>query len=143
MLLAVVPASLALTVSSPVSPGWSASSSLCVSRTAPVRMESLAQKMFGDVFGGIKNMLPKEEEPAPEIDEAAGADAMVADLDARAQQGEINFEDFLTMSRAFAAMDTGSGGMGAVLPGKLSDAEVTAAALLHLVLLPCPLLHRA
>ena len=50
-------------------------------------------------------------------------DAVAADIDARAQSGEITFDDFITMSQAFASMDSGSG-MSAVLPGKLTDAEL-------------------
>lgn len=105
-----------------------ASRAACASRYSTVRMESLASKMFGDVFGGLKDMaksvLP-EEEAEPEIDEAAGADAVAADLDARAQTGDITFDDFMTMSQAFASLDGRSGGISStVLPGQLTDAEL-------------------
>ena len=78
-------------------------------------MESLAQKMFGDVFKGLKSAadavqeaLPKGEDDA-EGDAAAAAgpakaDATVSDLEARAQTGEVTFDDFITMSSAFANM---------------------------------------
>merc|ERR1719231_980018 len=56
------------------------------------RMESLAQKMFGDVFGGLKSAAEKladavssgdEAEEAPEASVPAKADAVADDLDAR------------------------------------------------------------
>ena len=83
-------------------------------RAADVRMESLAQKMFGDVFGGLKTAadavsaaLPQDEDAeqaAQVIAAPKGADAAVSDLDERAQRGEVSFDDFLTMSSAFAKM---------------------------------------
>jgi len=101
-------------------------------RTAPVRMETLASQMFGDVFKGLKGMADKvgdslggDKEEAPEIDTARGADDVVADIDKRAQTGDITFDDFMTMSKAFASLDGRSGGVStAVLPGQLTDAEL-------------------
>jgi len=128
LLVALTPAVLSLTFAP--TPGRVVNShhAACASRAAPVRMESLAQKMFGDVFKGVQNMaesvMPKEEE-APEIDESKGADDVVADIDERAKTGDITFDDFMTMSKAFVTLDGREGGLsGAVLPGKLSDAEL-------------------
>jgi len=81
--------------------------------------DSLAQQMFGGVAGLFKS---DEEKAAEEAEaQAAAAEAQetaaksaataaatreVADIDARAQTGELSFNDFLTMSEAF----TGLGG---------------------------------
>ena len=106
----------------------SSSSSSSSSRVLAPKMESLAQKMFGDVFGGLKAAAdavsstvssPSEEDevasPGP-----AKADAVASDLDVRAQSGEVTFDDFLTMSSAFASMG------GKSIPGMptLTDAQL-------------------
>ena len=94
------------------------------------RMESLASKMFGDVFGGLKSAADQFAKVAgtstPAGDEAApkavstGADEVVSGIDRRAASGEVSFEDFLTMSSAFAKL----GGKG--IPGMptLTDAQL-------------------
>lgn len=92
-------------------------------------METLAQQMFGDVFKGLKNAagaakdaISKAQEPEedPAAVEAAKADAALSSLDARAQTGDVTFDDFLTMSSAFAGMG------GKSIPGmpKLSEAQM-------------------
>lgn len=74
----------------------------CPSRTPSVRMESLASKMFGDVargFGGLGKALGIQAgEEAPVVNKEAGANDVVADLDKRAQTGDITFNDFIVSS---------------------------------------------
>ena len=89
-----------------------------------INENSLAGKMWGSVSSGLTDLakqtgldealkgLGGDEEDAPEAAaSAAGAaaasrsEAAVSDLDARAQTGELTFSDFLTMSKAFTAMD--------------------------------------
>ena len=89
---------------------------------------SLAGKMFGTIaesFEGLAKSISSEDdappEPYPNIEQRDNA--VAADLDARAQRGEITFDDFLTISKSFTQIDQ-MGGMGAVLPGKLTDAEI-------------------
>jgi len=87
------------------------SSSSSSNRAVEPRMESLASKMFGDVFGGLKTAADKVAEAVSSNDEAeptvagpAKADAVVSALDERAKSGDVSFDDFLTMSSAFAGM---------------------------------------
>jgi hypothetical protein len=97
-------------------------------------MESLAQKMLGTLVDGVKGMAnaagidlsgdsaapavnPPDAKPRPSRIEGA-----VADIDSRAQSGELNFDDFLTMAKAYAAM--GDGGLPGVLPGQLSAEQL-------------------
>jgi len=89
---------------------------------------SLAGKMFGTIaesFEGLAKSISSEDDAPPEpyqnIEQRDNA--VAADLDARAQRGEITFDDFLTISKSFTQIDQ-MGGMGAVLPGKLTDAEI-------------------
>merc|ERR1719201_1079131 len=73
---------------------------------------SLAGKMFGDVFKGLKGAADSvkdavsQDDDTPEIGEVtgAGSDDAAADLDARAKTGDITFNDFLTMSSAFTQL---------------------------------------
>lgn len=61
-------------------------------------MESLASKMFGDVARGLQDVaksLGQETPKEVEVDATAGADEVVADLDRRAQSGDITFDDFI------------------------------------------------
>jgi len=93
-------------------------------------MQSLAENMFGDVFKGIKGAADKiseklggddDSEPSMSAKEAPpAADAVVADLDARAATGELTFKDFLTLSSAFDKMG------GKNIPGMptLSDSQL-------------------
>jgi signal recognition particle GTPase len=91
-----------------------------------VRMDSLASKMFGDVFGGLKSAAEAAqkavggEEEEREISAPVKGDDVVADLDARAQTGALTFDDFLTMSSAFENMGSQN------IPGmpKLSATEL-------------------
>merc|ERR1712087_169348 len=107
-------------------------SHFCVlNRHSAPHMESLAQKMFGTVAEGLEDLakmagLDKLGQP----DESTGpvsaatpdekAAAAVADIDARAQSGDLNFNDFLTMSNAFTQM----GGNMPGLPGQLSQSQI-------------------
>merc|ERR1719324_936162 len=71
---------------------------------------SLASQMFGTV----KNLFGKDEEEEPGVVETTAASAPsaamdaaareVADIDARAQTGELSFNDFLTLSEAFSGL---------------------------------------
>ena len=90
-----------------------------------INENSLAGKMWGSVSSGLTDLAKQtgldealkglggdEDDAAPEAAAAvAGAaaasrsEAAVSDLDARAQTGELTFSDFLTMSKAFTAMD--------------------------------------
>ena len=99
-------------------------------RAVDARMESLAGKMFGDVFGGLKDAAGKigdqlgggdeGDEAVPAADGPAAADAVAADLDARAATGDLSFNDFLTLSSAFENMG------GKNIPGmpSMSDSQV-------------------
>ena len=77
--------------------------------------------MFGSITDGLKGVKQslkdagiggdddeeEDEEAKAEAAVAAGnaaADKEVADIDARAQTGELSFRDFLTMSEAFAGL---------------------------------------
>jgi len=91
-------------------------------------MQSLAEQMFGDVFKGIKSGVDAVGK-AINQDEAVAApppkpsgDAVATDLDERAKSGDITFDDFLTMSSAFAQL--GDDKALGVLPGQLSPAEL-------------------
>ena len=84
-------------------------------RSQPPAQESksLAEQMFGTV---AKLFDGDEEEPEAEAastggSTAKGAESEVADIDARAQTGELSFKDFLTMGEAFAGLG------GQSLPG--------------------------
>jgi len=85
---------------------------------------SLAGKMFGtlsETFKGVTDLLPGEDEAAPPPPPAgARGEQLVADVDARAQTGELTFKDFLTMSQAFAKLDGKMPG----LPGDLSAKQI-------------------
>ncbi len=99
------------------------------------KMESLAQLMFGSVKDGVVGLAKKagidldDQTGADEADAASAAnsarrapasiDEAVAEVDARAQTGDLNFDDFLLMGKAFNSMD---GSMP--LPQSLSDAQV-------------------
>lgn len=87
--------------------------------------DSLAGKMFGTVaesFKGLTDLVPSAEEPAPPPAPSPGAqgEALVSDLDARAQTGELTFKDFLTMSQAFTKLDGKMPG----LPGDLNEKQI-------------------
>ena len=96
-------------------------------RASP-HMKTLAEEMFGDVFKGIKGLADQaaalaggdsaEEEVTPET----RGNAVASDLDRRAQSGELNFNDFLTIGSAFAGL--GDTKVAGVLPGKLTPAEL-------------------
>jgi signal recognition particle GTPase len=94
-------------------------------------MESLAQKMFGDVFGGIKSAVDKASEAisSPEEEDIEAAepvkgDAMVSDIDERARTGDITFADFLTMSSAFSEMGGRNiPGMPTLTPAQLAETK--------------------
>mmetsp|Transcript_66628 Transcript_66628/g.130655 ORF Transcript_66628/g.130655 Transcript_66628/m.130655 type:complete len:237 (-) Transcript_66628:236-946(-) len=79
----------------------------------------LAEKMFGSLFSFGK---PKEE--AEKIVVEAGpldAGKAISDIDKRAASGELNYQDFIALSRTFAELEGNVPGM----PNQLSVAEVT------------------
>lgn len=86
---------------------------------------SLAGKMFGTLaesFQGIAEMMPTSDDgaAAPPPPARATGEQLVSDLDARAQTGDLTFDDFLTMSQAFTKLDGKMPG----LPGDLSDKQI-------------------
>ena len=105
--------------------------------TTQPKMESLAQLMFGSVKNGVVGLAKKagidfDDETNTDDDQTTNAaaanaarrttasiDQAVAEVDARAQTGNLNFDDFLLMGKAFNSMD---GSMP--LPQSLSDAQV-------------------
>lgn len=92
---------------------------------------SLASKMFGTLAGGLKEVVRTvNPEFGMEQNDGQGAqssgvdsgNAVAASLDARAQSGDINFNDFLTLSSAFAGL--GDQYSDNPLLGKLTAAQV-------------------
>jgi len=92
---------------------------------------SLAGKMWGtvseslaDLQKGISSLTAQEDEEeetaVTTTQKQEGVDQRYAALDARAQSGDVNFEDFLDMGRTFAKMGDNVGS----LPGQLSAKEV-------------------
>ena len=81
-----------------------------------INENSLAAKMFGTVADGLKGLadaagLNKDDEAEAAAATAASpedaANDVAADLDARAQTGDLTFRDFMTMSEAFMKMGPG------------------------------------
>ena len=98
-------------------------------RSPAPRAQSLAEQMFGDVFKGVKGLADQagkamgggEEEPPPPV---PTGDGVASDLDERARTGQIDFNDFLTLSSALDSMGDGRA-IGAIAgAGKLSAAEL-------------------
>lgn len=92
---------------------------------------SLAGKMWGSISEGLDSLsssineltgqqdaVADKEEKSPEAN--ASPDQKYADLDARAKVGDINFQDFLTMSETFLKMGDNMG----ALPAQMSAKEV-------------------
>jgi signal recognition particle GTPase len=81
-----------------------------------VNENSIAARMFRDVAGGLKDAAKSvgiggddEDEAKPEDGTAAkplpkAISDKYADIDARAQTGEINFRDFITIQEAYSGM---------------------------------------
>mmetsp|Transcript_22636 Transcript_22636/g.73205 ORF Transcript_22636/g.73205 Transcript_22636/m.73205 type:complete len:242 (+) Transcript_22636:28-753(+) len=103
-------------------------------RAGPVVMESLAQKMLGTLVDGVKGMADAAgidlsgDSSAPAESQTVGTprpsriEGAVADIDARARSGELTFDDFLMMAKAYASM--GDGALPGVLPGQLSAEQL-------------------
>jgi hypothetical protein len=104
-------------------------------RSGPVVMESLAQKMLGTLVDGVKGVagaaginLSGADSSAPAESPTDGksrpsrVEGAVADIDARARSGQLTFDDFLTMAKAYASM--GDMPMPGVLPGQLSAEQL-------------------
>ena len=96
--------------------------------------ESLAQKMANTVSeaGGNKIFpaaaklfgieVDEEEDTAIDVVTGDGADAEVADIDQRAQTGDITFKDFLTMAEAAAGLgDSQLPGMPTLTPAQMAE----------------------
>ena len=64
------------------------------------RLFPAAAKLFGVQVDEEEAAAPPAPPSAEEV--ASAANAEVADIDARAQKGELSFKDFLTMGEAFA-----------------------------------------
>jgi hypothetical protein len=87
-----------------------------------------SQSLAAQMFGTVSNLFDRDDEAdedaaAPAAPSAeAGADALVADIDARAQTGELTFTDFLTMSEAFAGLgDQQLPGMPTLTPAQMAE----------------------
>lgn len=91
-------------------------------RRPDVRMKTLAEEMFGDVFKGVKSAVDSLSADGPDEPAPPSGDQAASELDARAQAGTITFDDFITMASAFAGL--GDDRVSGVLPGKLSAAEL-------------------
>jgi len=92
--------------------------------------DSLAGKMFGTVAEGLGDVakslgLEQEEQAAAAASSSStkttGAEELVADIDTRAQSGDLTFKDFMAMSEAFMKMDGSMPGVA----GKLSAAQIS------------------
>ena len=92
---------------------------------------SLGGMMFGDLIDGAKSLakgmgvdIPEEAAPAPVRAEGEGDNAaverMVQGVDARAQSGDLTYDDFLAMGKTFNEMGNAMPG----LPGQLSAAQI-------------------
>ena len=97
-----------------------------------INENSLAGKMFATITESLNGLNGLAKMPGTDSKEEAdqnirttpsGSNA-ISDLDARAQSGDINFEDFLTMSRAFAQLDADSAGVEGALPARLAPSEL-------------------
>lgn len=101
---------------------------------------SLAQQMFNTVSdAGVNRLFPAaakifgievDEEAEAEASAASpssaadAANAEVADIDARAQSGDLSFNDFITMSEAFAGLgDTQLPGMPTLTPAQMAETK--------------------
>ena len=99
-----------------------------IARSSPLCMQSLAEQMFGDVFKGIKSGVDKvgkaisQEEESPAAPPPRDGDTVASDLDMRAQSGDLNFDDFLTMASAYSQL--GDDSVKGVLPGQLTPSEL-------------------
>uniref|UniRef100_A0A7S4B2W5 Signal recognition particle SRP54 subunit M-domain domain-containing protein n=1 Tax=Chrysotila carterae TaxID=13221 RepID=A0A7S4B2W5_CHRCT len=93
-----------------------------------INENSLAGKMFGTIADSVKDLakaagIGQETENAASPTKGKAAsdiEGVVADLDMRAQSGELTFKDFITMSEAFLQMDGKMPGM----PGKLTESQI-------------------
>jgi len=88
--------------------------------------QSLAAQMLGTVgnlFNRDDDDAASDADPAsPSAPSDTGATALVADIDARAQTGELTFADFLTMSEAFAGLgDQQLPGMPTLTPAQMAE----------------------
>ena len=89
----------------------------------------MAKQLFGGLQGVFDRLKDDDGSSATAVsvtDVAAGREAAraegaaVADIDARAQQGDVTFEDFLKVGRTFRQM----GGKMPGMPGTLSETQV-------------------
>jgi len=93
---------------------------------------SLAAQMFGSITGGLKSLGIGGDDEATEADASSTesdsgtseAESAVADIDERAKTGELTFDDFITMSSAFAGMGGQQlPGMPTLTPAQLAETK--------------------
>lgn len=93
-----------------------------------VRHESLAEGLFNQAFGGLRNLVappPAPAAPAPSKSSvAAGREAAraldIASVDERAKTGDVSFDDFLKVGRTFKQYRGKVPGM----PGTLTQQQI-------------------
>lgn len=79
--------------------------------------------MFGDVFGGLKNLAGVEDvsnEPQTPEDNMMDAGDAISAIDQRAAEGSVTYDDFLFMGETFRELKGKTGG----LPEQLSAKQI-------------------
>lgn len=96
-------------------------------RNRPRRVEdnrSLGEKMFGDVFGGLKNLAgiedPSDVEEDPDEIKMVDAGDAIRKIDQRAVDGSVTYDDFLVMGQTFRELKGKTQG----LPEQLSSKQI-------------------
>lgn len=95
----------------------------------PSAGKSLAAQMFGTIKDSLSSLGgdSTDEDEATDSQDAStgtgsGADDVVADIDSRAQTGDLTFKDFLTMGEAFAGLgDKSLPGVPTLTPAQLAE----------------------
>ena len=87
------------------------------------RLFPAAAKLFGIEVDEEEDSAAAPAAASGPTDASAAAAAEVADIDARAQTGELSFTDFLTMSEAFAGLgeDKQLPGMPTLTPAQMAE----------------------
>lgn len=94
-----------------------------------VRHESLAEGLFNQAFGGLRNLMspappPTASAPPTRTSVAAGREAAraldIASVDERAKTGDVSFDDFLKVGRTFKQY----GGKVPGMPGALTPKQI-------------------
>jgi len=93
----------------------------------PLAGTSLASQMFGTIKDSLSSIGgdSTDEDDTTDSQDAptgSGADDVVADIDLRAQTGDLTFKDFLTMGEAFAGLgDKSLPGVPTLTPAQLAE----------------------